>query len=316
MALITVNLRMVRPQGTNDTPDPAMGRVDFIPAAHGKYHNSLRTVERVTSQIDAEGEMKPVELTPALWKVTITPSKGNPWPEMLFELNEGMPEPVNLADLLPQTVVNGVQLAKGDPGPEGPQGEPGPEGPQGPQGEQGTTAWADLTGKPDTYPPATHTHEITDVDGLTIDTSVGTRVLIGGHMVHGVTPTRDVTASFASGLAPDNTGTIRLSKLDQRVVLEFATIKLAPGSGTIVWANVLPSGFTAARSLVDLSVTRYNAFDNVQLIGINGSAMYWLAEMRVGSNLSSTNARPTVPVTGQIEFYSPGWPTALPGDPA
>ena len=166
MALITVNLRLVRPQGTNDTPDPAMGRVDFIPVAHGKYHNSLRTIEKVTSQIDAEGEMKPVELTPDLWKVTITPSKGNPWPEMLFELTEGMPEPVNLADLLPQTVVNGVQLAKGDPGPSivswednedgtikfllsdgsytdsgtmphGPQGPVGDQGPIGPKGSQG-----------------------------------------------------------------------------------------------------------------------------------------------------------------------------------
>ena len=34
------------------------------------------------------------------------------------------------------------------------------------KGEQGTTAWADLAGKPATYPPATHTHPITDVDGL------------------------------------------------------------------------------------------------------------------------------------------------------
>lgn len=34
------------------------------------------------------------------------------------------------------------------------------------KGEQGTTAWADLTGKPATYPPDTHAHPITDVDGL------------------------------------------------------------------------------------------------------------------------------------------------------
>ena len=168
----------------------------------------------------------------------------------------------------------------------------------------------------DARTPKAHRHPLADVDGITVDTSIGSRVSIGGHMVYGTVPARDVTASFASGLAPDNTGTIRLSKLDQRVVLEFATIKLAPGSGTIIWANVLPTGYTPARSLVDLSVTRYNAFDTVQLIGINGSAMYWLAEMRVGSNLSSTNARPTVPVTGQIDFYAPGWPTTLPGKPA
>ena len=37
---------------------------------------------------------------------------------------------------------------------------------KGEKGDQGTTAWADLTGKPATYPPATHSHPITDVDGL------------------------------------------------------------------------------------------------------------------------------------------------------
>lgn len=34
------------------------------------------------------------------------------------------------------------------------------------KGDKGTTAWADLTGTPATYPPATHTHEIADVTGL------------------------------------------------------------------------------------------------------------------------------------------------------
>lgn len=133
MALLTVHLRLVSPYGENDVPDPASGRVEFIPASHGKYKESLRSVEKVTSVIE-NGVMRPVELTPAAWRVTITPHKGNPWPEMVFKLEEGMEEPINLADLLPETVVNGVQLAKGDPGPVGPQGDPGPIGPQGPAG--------------------------------------------------------------------------------------------------------------------------------------------------------------------------------------
>ena len=49
------------------------------------------------------------------------------------------------------------------------------------KGEKGDgSSWADLTGKPATYPPATHTHPITDVDGIVVDTSAGTRVSIGG----------------------------------------------------------------------------------------------------------------------------------------
>ena len=116
MALITVHLRMVSPQGTNDVPYNANGRVDFIPVAHGKYQDSLRAIEKVSSPI-TDGVMTPVELTPAFWTVTITPAKGNPWPPMVFELVEGMAEPVNLGDLLPETVIDGKEIAKGDTGP-------------------------------------------------------------------------------------------------------------------------------------------------------------------------------------------------------
>lgn len=116
MALLTVHLRLVSPHGEDDTPLPASGRVEFIPVAHGKYHGSLRAIERVTSQI-REGVMTPVELTPAAWSVTIVPTKGNPWPQMFFELVEGMPEPINLADLLPDLIIEGEKYIKGDPGP-------------------------------------------------------------------------------------------------------------------------------------------------------------------------------------------------------
>ena len=116
MALITVHLRMVSPQGTDDVPYNANGRVDFIPVAHGKYQDSLRAIEKVSSPI-TDGVMTPVELTPAFWTVTIAPAKGNPWPPMVFELVEGMAEPVNLGDLLPETVIDGKEIAKGDTGP-------------------------------------------------------------------------------------------------------------------------------------------------------------------------------------------------------
>lgn len=168
----------------------------------------------------------------------------------------------------------------------------------------------------DSRPPTAHKHALADVDGITIDTSVGTRVLVGGHMVHGDTGARDVTAAFASGLASDNAGRIRIWKRGSGVVVEFSTVTLAPGSGTIVWASVLPTGWQPARSLVSFSAARSTAFDTAQMIGINGSAMYWLAELKVGSSVTSNTTRPASPVSGQIEFYAPGWPTTLPGTPA
>lgn len=147
MALLTVNLRLVSPHGKNDTPVPASGRVDLIPVSHGIYEESLRALEKVSSPI-INGVMEPVELTPAHWRIFIIPAKGNPWPELVFELKEGMQEPVNLADLLPEFIYDGKTLAKGDKGDPGEPGPQGPEGPAGPRGPQGTglTLLGELSG--------------------------------------------------------------------------------------------------------------------------------------------------------------------------
>lgn len=115
MALLTVALRLVSPYGSDDSPVPASGKIDFIPAAHGKYEGSLRTKEQVSSQI-INGNMTPVELTPGGWIVIITPYKGDPWPEMTFFLDEYMEEPVNLGDILPEIVIDEVKLARGERG--------------------------------------------------------------------------------------------------------------------------------------------------------------------------------------------------------
>lgn len=159
MALITVNLRLVSPYGENDIAKPAAGQVRFTPIAHGKLNGALRTIETVNASI-IQGVMSPVELAPGAWTVEVLPTRGNPWPAVTVTLEEGMEEPVNLADLAPEIVIKGEQLAKGDPGPGlvdwvdngdgtvsfisedgrmvGPGTMPaGPEGPQGPRGLQG-----------------------------------------------------------------------------------------------------------------------------------------------------------------------------------
>lgn len=112
MSLITVNLRLVSPYGTNDVPLVAAGRAEFTPLGHGKYHGALRTIETINASI-VQGVMEPKELTPGAWSVKVMPLKGAAWPEMKFVLEEGMPEPVNLAELAPEIVINGAQLARG-----------------------------------------------------------------------------------------------------------------------------------------------------------------------------------------------------------
>lgn len=115
MSLLTVTLSLVSPYGTNDTARPASGVVNLIPASHGVYNESLRTIERVTSPI-VDGIMRPVEVTPGPWKIIVTPTMGIPWPEMIIFLEEGMEEPVNLADLAPDLIVEGDKYAKGERG--------------------------------------------------------------------------------------------------------------------------------------------------------------------------------------------------------
>lgn len=177
-------------------------------------------------------------------------------------------------------------------------------------------SWDDLTGKPATYPST-----IPEVDGLQaalprIDTTVGTRVLLGDVMIHGETGKRDVTALFTSGLSPDNTGRIRTFRRGSRVVIEFADVLLAPGVGSLAWSGVLGSGWRPHQGSTFLAVARWNSVNRLQAFTAMGSSVFWTAEVTVGANVASTNTRPPEAVRGQIEYDADGWPSSLPGDPA
>lgn len=52
-----------------------------------------------------------------------------------------------------QIGTGGPQGPDGPPGPQGPMGPAGPDGADGADGADGTSAWADITGKPSTFPP-------------------------------------------------------------------------------------------------------------------------------------------------------------------
>lgn len=219
MALITVHLRLVSPHGTNDTPAPAGGRVEFVPVAHGKFGRSLRAIEKVVAQI-TNGEMTPVELTPATWSVNILPTRGNPWPTMNFRLEEGMEEPVNLADLMPEIVVDGMQLAKGDPGPQGPRGDQGPIGPTGPQG-----------------PPV---ESIEDVPGLqaSLDSKISSNYV-----------TRDIAKMFPEEI---NVLSASVSRIGPVVSLSFGGRFTETPSSSTIQLLILPTGFRPTTSVFSM----------------------------------------------------------------
>lgn len=66
--------------------------------------------------------------------------------------------------------VTGATGPKGDTGDTGATGATGPTGPAGADGSGGgASSWDDLTGKPSTFPPSTHTHPESDVTGLVAD---------------------------------------------------------------------------------------------------------------------------------------------------
>lgn len=147
--LITVTARVVRSHGTGDVPLPSEGVIEYRPESHGVLDGALRARDRVSAPIVA-GLATPVELAPGVWSVHVLPKHGRGWEAWRIELTEGMPEPVDLADLAPAVVIDGEKWARGEAGHtpvltwDGPRllidGVPGPDltGPQGPEAD--TTA--------------------------------------------------------------------------------------------------------------------------------------------------------------------------------
>ena len=80
---------------------------------------------------------------------------------------------------------------KGDKGEQGPQGEQGPAGPKGEPGPpgEGASTWEDIAGKPTTFTPAVHSHEVGDINGLlarfgeggSVPTATGDQSMALGH---------------------------------------------------------------------------------------------------------------------------------------
>ena len=263
----------------------ARGLVRFEPTAVAVAYPDMTVLPSPITARVLGGVMDPIDLTvndPELWNWRVTPELGPAWPAFHIDV------PVEGVDLATAVVVPGIGPIRAVTGPPG------------------TTAWDDLTGKPATYPPATHTHPITDVNGLQ---AIIDRLSVG-------TGWRDVTADFASGLSPENTGRVLIQKTGSKVLMNWDGVLLSQGAGTVSWSSALKSGWQPHNRITSWSLTRWNSLSRSQVISIHGAALYWLSEVSAGSTLSSTTTRPDVRVQGQIEYDSPGWPTSLPGTPA
>lgn len=107
---------------------------------------------------------------------------------------------------------------KGDTGPKGPQGDTGPKGPEGPKGatgpkgdvgpagptgpkgDTGASTWADITGKPSTFPPEGHKHKMADISDLPgVDTGATSGTIVkrwhSGHITVPEVPDNDTVAA-------------------------------------------------------------------------------------------------------------------------
>lgn len=185
------------------------------------------------------------------------------------------------------------------------------------KGEKGDgSAWADLTGKPATYPPATHTHPITDVDGLKaiidrLGYDSGWRALCrwsGGTVTQGVLP---------SGLAPrgNNAGGVFVRRNAHTVTVAVVEANVTALSPEIP----LPAGFRGAgRTGVPYpAVPIYYRDANLDAKLANaefGVGFVRFRDVPAGATLSAAGTGgygvvTTVPSENAL-------PTTLPGDPA
>ncbi|MFI5777044.1 hypothetical protein [Nocardia sp. NPDC051570] len=108
---------------------------------------------------------------------------------------------------------------QGPAGPVGQRGEQGIQGIQGVKGEPGPSDWANLTNKPSTFPPASHTHPISEVANL--QTALDSK--------------ESITAKgVARGYAPlDDTGLVPSVHLPSYVdsVKEYPNLAAFPATG-------------------------------------------------------------------------------------
>src|SRR5690625_4226536 len=151
--------------------------------------------------------------------------------------------------------------------------------------------------------------------GITVDTSVGTRVFMGDVMVYGDTGWRDITSTATDALDPSNTGTIQLKREGNTVSLALRNVSLLPGDGPLVigplWQSFWP---TTNRFLSSVASVSGASFQANEFIVLNQYA--WIARRQLDTGEVS-QTRTTDPISGVRTYTTPHLgPSALPVPPA
>lgn len=132
----------------------------------------------------------------------------------------------------------------------------------------------------------------------------------------GNTGWRNVTSIVdPATIHPENTGGIYVARSGGTVYWRFDNLKLAAGSGTLVFMTDIPVEFRPA-SHVQGRVNRANSSAMIQNIWVAGGQIAWLSETSIGSAGATGTVRPDVGISGMFSYsvnFGAAWPSTLPG---
>lgn len=137
--------------------------------------------------------------------------------------------------------------------------------------------------------------------GITVDTSVGTRVFVGDTMIHGDTGRRDIRDSHVAPETVEAGGRAWIQRTDNTVRVSLYDLSFST-SGTVRILMTLPLGFRPIdREGYSLSVSRQQTVESV----IFSTGLFIYGAPTTGGRVNATIAWGT----------ADPWPTALPGTP-
>lgn len=199
---------------------------------------------------------------------------------------------------------------RGADGPEGPQGEKGDTGERGPQGSPGVTDLA-TSSDPGLMSPEQFT-KLDGVPGIVTDTSVGTRIDIGGVTVFYDSGWRDFSEYLDSNLLG---GSFYVRRTLTDLYYRFQNVEMPAGDGFQRIAASIPVEWRPMENRNSFQIARSNNSSYRQYMStVNGSTVNWIGEGYPQGGEAPHSVRPSVGITGGWTFASrTDLPTSLPG---